>query len=200
MKHHNATHGMTKSPEFNIWSHMLGRCNNPNNKSYVHYGGRGISVCESWKKFENFYRDMGPRPGAGYSIDRVDVNGDYCPDNCRWATAVTQARNTRKTKYVTAGGKTLPFIEMAEDHGITRETLKSRVCRGMSIEDAIAKPVVRHSGSTRGRLYEFNSKHHSAAEWSAITGIPYKTLLHRLHAGWDIGKALTTRVKGSSHE
>lgn len=91
------THGMRGSPEYNSWSGMIQRCYNPSAEQYGYYGGRGITVCDRWRKFENFYADMGPRPEpkALYSIDRINNDGNYEPDNCRWATAVEQVANRR---------------------------------------------------------------------------------------------------------
>ena len=92
------SHGMVGTPEHNSWRKMKERCNDPNNKDYADYGGIGITVCESWNRFINFYSDMGDMPSDGqtYSIDRIDTTKGYYPENCRWATSFEQARNKRK--------------------------------------------------------------------------------------------------------
>ena len=93
------THGMKGSPEYISWQSIKTRCLNKNRKCYKNYGGRGIRVCDRWlNSFENFYKDMGPRPSPKHSIDRIDVNGNYCPENCKWATRHQQAINHRNNK------------------------------------------------------------------------------------------------------
>ena len=92
----NATHGMKNSLEYSVWVSMKQRCLNQNHMAYHNYGGRGITVCERWMKFENFIEDMGVRPSKGLELDRINNEEGYCKDNCRWATRAENAKNRRK--------------------------------------------------------------------------------------------------------
>jgi hypothetical protein len=139
----NTRHGKTGTTEWIIWSGMSQRCTNTNSKRWKHYGARGIRVCERWcgrDGFENFLADMGPRPSVKHSIDRIDVNGDYSPENCRWATNEDQQRNKRHTKFISAFGKTGPLASFipggskAVEYDIARFLIK----KGWKPEDAIA--------------------------------------------------------------
>lgn len=92
-------HGMSSLPEYSIWVHMKGRCGNEGNPRFYAYGGRGIFVCERWKKsFKDFYSDMGPRPSKTHQLDRIDNDKGYSPDNCRWTTPIENIRNGRTAK------------------------------------------------------------------------------------------------------
>jgi hypothetical protein len=97
MKEVKTTHGLAHTPVYNVWCTMKARCSNLNSTRYEDYGGRGIRVCERWLSFENFYADMGDRPSAKHSIDRINNDGNYEPSNCRWATPLQQRHNQRKS-------------------------------------------------------------------------------------------------------
>lgn len=140
------THGMTNTREYGIWSAMKRRCYNKNCRDYKDYGGRGISVCQEWiDSFEAFYRDMGPRPSARHSIDRIDPEGDYAKQNCRWASPILQASNKRNIRPIEAYGEAQTLIEWARRLGIPKTTLQRYVANGLSIEEAADKFSRRHS-------------------------------------------------------
>jgi hypothetical protein len=133
-------HGMTESSEYRIWCLLKTRCLNPDNPGYPSYGGRGIGVCARWQfSFENFLADMGPRPPRT-SIDRIDVNGNYDPSNCRWADAKTQQRNRRNNHLVTAFGKTQCLSDWGDETGVPRRVISERLRKlGWSAERAITE-------------------------------------------------------------
>lgn len=135
------THGQSKSPEYRVWVMMKGRCLNPDSKSFVNYGGRGISVSASWMNFENFFRDMGRRPSARHTIERNDVNGGYCKENCRWIPKSEQALNKRNNRRLEFSGKTKTMAEWARETGIGRCTIGMRLRLGWSVRKALTLPV-----------------------------------------------------------
>ncbi|MDR6826475.1 hypothetical protein J2X48_000721 [Bosea sp. BE271] len=123
-------HAMRGKPEYAIWCGMKARCHNEKNPAYPRYGGRGIKVCPEWQSFETFYADMGDRPSEAHSLDRVDTNEGYSRQNCRWATATQQARNTRRNLILTVDSESHPISVWAELTGIKYGTLISRFKRG----------------------------------------------------------------------
>ena len=143
------THGHLKddtaSKTYTSWESMIKRCTNPNNKDYHHYGGRGIKVCQRWRKFENFLEDMGEPPTEKHSIDRIDNNLGYCKENCRWATRKEQQRNTRRNHMISFHGKIQCLAAWAEELNINYSTLSSRIfILGWSVEKAFTTPVKSH--------------------------------------------------------
>jgi hypothetical protein len=115
---------------------MRSRCANQSTTGYKHYGGRGIKCCERWVEFTAFVADMGPRP-AGHTLDRIDVNGNYEPANCRWASRATQANNTTKSVRYTLHGELLTLLEVAARVGVNPGTIRSRLHRGRAFAEAI---------------------------------------------------------------
>lgn len=125
-------------PLYNVWRSMRYRCMNPNFKQWDDYGGRGIRICPEWDEFHQFVADMGPRPD-GYSLDRIDNDGDYEPGNCRWASRRTQQRNQRRALYVTIEGKKYRAIELAEKAGVKTDTIVERAAAGVPLSDITKK-------------------------------------------------------------
>lgn len=117
---HGGYMGGVEHPEHYVWRSMLARCNNPKTKSYHYYGGRGIKVCKRWLTYKNFLADMGPRPSVGASIDRINTNKGYSPNNCQWASRSQQQKNKTSTKTYTNGSFTGTLVECAEYLNVTK--------------------------------------------------------------------------------
>ena len=134
MRNVSKTHGESKTRLYTIWQHMKSRCDNPNTDHYDCYGGRGIKYCDEWKTFEVFKEWA---VSNGYTdeltIDRIDVNGNYEPSNCRWATRKLQGENTRKAKQITHNGETHSLREWGKILGIPKSTIQARYQRGVNI-------------------------------------------------------------------
>lgn len=131
---------MIRNRTYTTWQSMIQRCRNENCKSYCNYGGRGIRVCERWKSFSAFAQDMGEKP-LGYTIDRINNDGDYEPGNCRWATMKQQNRNCRRNKPVVFEGKTICLADLCERFSIPYTRLRERVNRlGWPLDKALVAP------------------------------------------------------------
>ena len=130
------THGMYYTKTYNSWLRMIQRCNNPNISNYKNYGGRGITVCKRWLKFENFYADMGNKPER-FSLDRIDNNKGYYKENCRWVTQKEQCRNRRNNVNITYKKKTKLLLIWSEELGINYNVLWQRIKKyNWSVEKA----------------------------------------------------------------
>lgn len=204
----STTHGGTARDEhrqvYLVWSAMRKRCNNPKDKAYERYGGRGITVCVRWEHFENFLADIGPRPSSEHSIDRKDNDGGYwcgkCAEcarlgrtaNCRWATRLEQNRNTRRNVRFSYNGEALTLGEWSERSGIHRATLRERIVRrGWNIEDALTRPA-GPNGKTVYIL--FRGQRLPLVEWCQRMNMPRNLVALRLYQGWSAERALTEQV------
>jgi hypothetical protein len=145
-------HGQTRSRTWWSWQSMISRCTIRRAVGWKSYGGRGIRVCKRWRGkrgFEKFLADMGERP-VGRTLDRKKVNGNYTPNNCRWATNLQQANNTRKTRYISMSGEKLSVSEWSVRTGISRYTIIARIETGWNAQRALTQPVdYRKSGRKR---------------------------------------------------
>lgn len=171
-------------PEYVIWQAMKRRCDTPSVNGYARYGGRGIRVCSRWlTDFWTFYEDMGPRPGPEFSLERKDTDGDYEPNNCRWATVIEQARNRSTNHLVSYQGRQVTLAELSELTGISESTLWFRASSGFN-EHRLVEPV-------RPLLYEVDGEKLTMKEWSERNNIAIATIRKRLKMGWDVKTAMT---------
>lgn len=184
-------HNMSKTRIYHIWINIIRRCTDPSNGSYHNYGGRGITVCERWLEFDNFYADMGDRPER-HTLDRLDNNAGYSPDNCAWRTYKEQANNTRNNLLVTWEGETKTPAQWAEDIrlssiGICSSLLRHRIAKSWSIEEAMTTPAVI------GDLITYNGITLNMMDWSRRLGTDKTNVVSkRIRRGWSIEKAVTT--------
>lgn len=132
-----------RPPGYAVWIRMKQRCCNPNATGYENYGGRGVTICESWmNSFEAFVSDMGPRPSKSHTVERIDNSKGYCKENCRWATKLEQNRNKRNNHVITIDGVSKTIGAWAEEKGINPETLSHRInVTKWTYEKAISTPV-----------------------------------------------------------
>jgi predicted DNA-binding protein (UPF0251 family) len=178
------THGMSKTRIYEIWKHMLRRCRNPNSSNYSIYGGRGINVCKRWQTFENFFSDMGECP-PGHSIERVDNERGYSPENCCWIPIKKQAANRRGNIYLKVNGERVCVAEAARRMGIHHQTLRDRM-KGLTARE-IDDPVTGNAV-----LLTFNGETMNRTEWAERLGLSRQALLRRLKLGWSLERALTS--------
>ena len=133
-------HGLSKTRTYNIWNGIVTRCTNKKHHSYALYGALGLSICDRWLSFENFFNDMGECPN-NHSIDRININEGYNPSNCRWASNFVQSRNKRTNVLLTFCGKTMCQTDWANAIGIKRETIARRIKLGWTVEKILTTKV-----------------------------------------------------------
>ena len=140
---HGATRSGRMTPEFKAWSRMRSWCTNPKDKVYDRYGGRGIKVCDRWlNDFAHFMDDMGPKPSIGHCLGRLDINGDFTPDNCEWSDMTKQNNRRRDTVMLTWNGETMSVCDWSRRTGISYKTIHRRLKMNWPIERTLSEPVL----------------------------------------------------------
>lgn len=186
-------HGCTDTPEWTSWHSMIQRCGDKNCRAYPYYGGRGIKVCERWIVFQNFLADMGTKPTPQHTLDRYpNNNGNYEPSNCRWATRKEQQNNRRVNTLLEHRGEIHTAAEWASILNLDYSTLISRLQCGWTVENALTRPIRRHTKKHRNTLIAFNGESLTLKGWADKSGIPFVLLNQRITRGWTIERALTT--------
>lgn len=136
------THGRSGTPEYYSWSSMKARCLKPNHENYHNYGGRGITICDRWlNSFDNFLADIGTRPTNKHTLDRIDVNGNYEPSNCRWATAKEQAQNRRTSIFLPLNGVVKTVEGWSKQTGLSKSTIYRRIQIGWDAKKTLYTPL-----------------------------------------------------------
>lgn len=183
------THGLADHPLYGTWTAMKSRCLNPNFEAYKDYGGRGITVCSRWSEsFADFLADMGERPTPAHTLERNNTNGNYEPNNCRWATRLEQANNKRNNRQISIEGVTKTLAQWALDAGVTEAGLRARIKRGIAgvdlLDPSSLPPLV------------FNGEQKTLEQWAEKVGIKKGTLSSRIYVyGWTLERALTEGAK-----
>lgn len=168
------------TPEYGAWTNAKQRCANQRHPLFPLYGGRGVKVCSRWRhSFDNFLEDMGPRPSSKHSLDRIDVNGDYTPKNCRWATKKTQSNNRRDNHFLEFEGKRKTVAQWARRTGLQVETIRFRLRQGWSVDRVLSTPPQKK----RTGLIAFKDKELSIAEWARASSVSTSRLRRRLDNG-----------------
>jgi hypothetical protein len=175
----NLRHGGYKSKEFSTWHSMLQRCLNPNSHYYHRYGGRGIKVCEEWKDFANFIKDMGKAPSKKHSIDRINNDKGYFPENCRWVgSQKIQSNNMSRNRHLTYNGKTQTIAQWADELGLDRSTVAHRLDDYKLPLDLVLKPKRQiKTASNKGVT-------HSISEWAKILNVTRRVMEGKIKRGW----------------
>ncbi len=192
----STTHGLTGTPEHAVWKTMRMRCNNPNNKSYPRYGGRGIKICERWNDFENFLADMGERPRKGLQVERINNDGDYCPENCEWNTPKVQANNRSSNRSLTYDGRTQNISQWADELGFQPSTLLMRANLGWDVHKILTTPVTHIPKIHDVNAITYCGQTQTLTEWAIQLNIKRLVLYKRIFVhNWSIEKAFTQKLR-----
>jgi hypothetical protein len=191
LQHGHARKGQM-SADYMRYRSMIARCHNPNAHDYCDYGERGIEVCDEWRGnggFERYLFHVGPKPGPGFSVERIKNELGYRPGNVRWATPLEQGANKRNNVLITRNGRTQHASAWARELGMSPQLIIARERQGLSAEDVLAKED-RRGGSDPGCI-KYRGMAKTTTEWARIAGISPKLLCKRLRTGWTMAEALS---------
>ena len=168
-------YGIAAHPDYRLWANMKNRCSNPNHPNYQNYGAKGIKVCQRWQSFELFNQDMEDRPTLKHSIDRIDVEGDYEPTNCRWLTHKEQQNNKRNNKFLTFQKRSQTIAQWSKETGLNHQTISSRLKRGWTIEEALT--TLPHQSINQNKPNEVKGVYwyERTGKWKAEINVNRKT-------------------------
>lgn len=183
-------HGLTGTALYHCYKNMRRRCDDPKNNSYANYGGRGISYCDKWLTFEGFLDDMQSSYTPGLTLERKDVNENYCKENCCWADRVAQANNRRSNHRISYNGKDYTMAELSRELGVDPDLFRGKIHGGFSVEEAMHKKQVE--------LLVYNGETKSVTEFAKERGMTYHQLKKRLMRGWSLEKALNQPLRKRS--
>ena len=174
-----------------IYHNMKTRCNNPKYDKYQYYGGKGIGICEDWANSYKAFEEWALANGYNdeLTLDRVDVNGDYTPENCQWVSRKDQANNRTSNRMITYNGETKSLQRWADEIGMNYHTLSERIDAGWSVHDAMTKPVDTRFLPTP---ITYNGITQSGSAWSHALGLSDNAVRNRLMRGWTVEQAVTT--------
>lgn len=194
-------HGLFGTRIYGVWSRMIARCENKNVRSYPNYGGRGIKVCDEWRNSPESFAEWafatGYDPDAPIfecTLDRIDVDGDYCPENCRWVDIKAQQNNKRNNHRILYGDRYLTIAEWSDITGISQDVILHRLTNGWSVEDTLTIPKY---GKRQG--VTITGEKTTIKEACRILGISYELVKWRLYHGWDERAAFVNK-KGISRK
>jgi hypothetical protein len=210
----SVTHNRSETPEYKSWASMKSRCNNQNSTHYARYGGRGIQHDPRWADFEEFLKDMGEMPNQNMELDRINNDGNYCKENCRWATRKEQTRNRggkRATRLYTFNEKTMCIADWAKEIGINPQSLQKRLNKGWPLELALSsekrdgdfsKRVIKTEPASKGKtVRNKNSKFitidgvtKTYSEWEKEKGLSKGLISKRLQQGCTEYDAVMTPI------
>jgi hypothetical protein len=180
----------TKHPLYETWNAIKGRCENPNTSNYINYGGRGIEMCKKWRDdFPTFVSDMGPKPSQHHSIERIDNDKSYCPENCMWQDRYTQSRNKRNNVVITYQGQTMILKDWAKFFGISYSCISDRYRRGKTTEEIFFVGKLVAAGWLDDGIWK------SVGELSKMHNINRKALRNRYLMGWSLERSISEPLR-----